>query len=625
MISLVRSQVAVGVFMLVVGTACPAAAEWRRVESPNFVVVGDVPARTLQDVALEFEAFRETVSRTMTERPTSSPVPTVIVVFPNEKAFAPFKPLPHGKPASNSGMFVARPDVNYAAVVAGGKADAMRPLFHEYAHVVIANTMRNVPLWLSEGFAEYFSTFELGKNGRDGVHGQSLSHHLRRIQNTPLLKMEELLAVDRNSPLYSERERRSTFYAQSWAITHRMLRGDPPRTKELASYMERVSAGMTPIAAWQQIFGAIDIGRELEQYARRQTLATGTHTLSEKSTKLEADTPLAAADAEAFLAEYLLQMGRYDEAATRLTDAFKLDPASVRLKVLAAELDVARGEHKKANDQLLAIGPAPDWLVAYSAATSIAEVVARRPEPADADQIEKARSLFEVVRKQRGDMANSIARMATLEVKSAEGPSRDTRTAIERARLMAAGREDYVFIHAQVLAGLSEFGSARTILGPLMAPPYPQDVRENARSLIGYILRLESENQAKSRAAEQAGDPLPPGAAAEPSPSDAAPSTNQSGFLFRELREGEQRLQGTLERIECRAKGTAIFHVRTPEGITKVGGRMSAVDFVTYRDDISTKIGCGALKSPPAISLTWRVDANNPNERVAVAIEFLPK
>ena len=324
--------------------------------------------------------------------------------------------------------------------------------------------------------------------------------------------MEELMAVDRNSPLYSEKDRRSMFYAQSWALVHRMLRGEPPRTKELASYLDRVSGGAAPLAAWQQIFGKIDVPRELDEYVRRQSLPTGVHTLSEKAAKLDApDTPLGAADGEAFLAEFLLHMGRYDEATTRLSEAFKLDPASARLKVLAALLDVARGEHKKANEQLLSIGAPADWLVAYSAATAIAEIVARRSEPPDADQMEKARGLFDVVRKQRGEMANSMVRMATLEVKSAEGPTKDTRTAIERARLMAAGREDYVFIHAQVLAGLAEFASARTILGPLMAPAYPQEVRENAKSLMSYILRLESENQARTRASElAAAEPAPP-------------------------------------------------------------------------------------------------------------------
>jgi len=619
-----RRVLVAGVFTLAAAVASPAAAEWRRIDSPNFVVVGDVPAGTLRNVAVEFEGFREALTRALTERPTSTPVPTVIVVFPTDKAFLPFKPIPQGKPMSMSGMFVARPDVNYAAVVVDAKSDALRALFHEYAHVIIANTTRNAPLWLSEGLAEYYSTYELGKGGREGVHGQTLSHHLRRVQNTPPLKMEELMAVDRKSTLYNEKDRRSMFYAQSWALTHRMLRGEPPRTKELESYLDRVSSGVAALAAWQQIFGKIDVPRELDEYVRRQSLPTGVHTLSEKVAKLDAaDTPLSAADGEAFLAEFLLHMGRYDEAATRLSEAFKLDPASPRLKVLAALLDVARGEHKKANDQLLTTGAPADWLVAYSAATAIAEIVARRSEPPDADQMEKARGLFEVVRKQRGEMANSMVRMATLEVKSAEGPSKDTRTAIERARLMATGREDYVFIHAQVLAGLEEFASARTILGPLMAPAYPQEVRDNAKNLMSYIMGLESEHQARTRAAEQAAEPPTAPADTEPMPSEAP--ANVSGILYRELRTGEQRLEGMLERIECGANRSAIFHIRMADGITKASGRMSEVDFISYRDDLSSSIGCGPLKSPAAIYLTYRADATKSTNKIAVAIEFRPK
>ena len=148
-------RVLVAGFFALAAVASPAAAEWRRLDSPNFVVVGDVPARALSDVALKFEGFREALTRALTERPTSTPVPTVIVVFPTDKAFVPFKPIPQGKPVSMSGMFVARPDINYAAVVMDGKSDALGAVFHEYAHVVIANTTRNAPLWLSEGLAEY--------------------------------------------------------------------------------------------------------------------------------------------------------------------------------------------------------------------------------------------------------------------------------------------------------------------------------------------------------------------------------------------------------------------------------------------------------------------------------------
>ena len=52
-------------------------------------------------------------------------------------------------------------------------------VFHEYAHLVISNVMRNVPVWLGEGLAEFYSTYEIGDGGREAVIGRAIVHHLR--------------------------------------------------------------------------------------------------------------------------------------------------------------------------------------------------------------------------------------------------------------------------------------------------------------------------------------------------------------------------------------------------------------------------------------------------------------
>src|SRR5262245_13702247 len=101
-----------------VGVAMPSAAEWRRVDSPNFVVMGDVNPRILRNVAIEFEGFRESLSRLMTERPTSAPAPTIVFVFPTDRAFTPFKPIVQGKPVSASSAFVGGQDASYVGLVA---------------------------------------------------------------------------------------------------------------------------------------------------------------------------------------------------------------------------------------------------------------------------------------------------------------------------------------------------------------------------------------------------------------------------------------------------------------------------------------------------------------------------
>ena len=99
------------------------------IDSPNFVVIGDVSARTWRSVAIEFEGFRETLTRVMTERATSTPVPTIVIVFPSDCAFTPFKPLHQGKPVPSAGLFVGRQDANYIAVVPEGDVDRMRIVF----------------------------------------------------------------------------------------------------------------------------------------------------------------------------------------------------------------------------------------------------------------------------------------------------------------------------------------------------------------------------------------------------------------------------------------------------------------------------------------------------------------
>jgi len=126
--------------------ATPCAAEWRRLDSPNFTVIGDVSARELRDLALKFEGFRETLGRAISERATAAAVPTIIIVFPTDKTFTPFKPTYQGKPRADVvGFFVPGPNINYILMESGG-ARTERVVFHEYAHLIVSNVMPNPPI-----------------------------------------------------------------------------------------------------------------------------------------------------------------------------------------------------------------------------------------------------------------------------------------------------------------------------------------------------------------------------------------------------------------------------------------------------------------------------------------------
>jgi hypothetical protein len=119
----------------------------------------------------------------------------------------------------------------------------------------------------------------------------------------------------------------------------------------------------------------------------------------------------------------------------------------------------------------------------------------------------------------------------------------------------------------------------------------------------------------------------PAGGAASAASSGAPGSTRPSAArpVFRTQQDGEHRLEGVLERIQCSRDGV-VFHVRTADGPElTTAARMEDVAFVTYRSDLSGIISCGPMAGDTRVYVTWRPDPAATSARVAVAIEFLPR
>lgn len=596
-----------------------AAADWQRLDSPNFVVVGDVSGRELRNTAARFEAFRETLGRIFNAGATSA-VPTVVIVFSSDRAFTPFKPRYNGRPVELSGVSVGQQDVNFIAIVAAADENAMRVVFHEYTHLVVSNLVRNPPVWLNEGLAEYFGTYRAHDDGRRGAFGSAIPSHLQQLKSTARLSLETLLTVDQDSPLYNEGERRSIFYAQSWALTHLIL-SPPDRLTQLTAFLAAVDGGSPPMIAWRQAFGE-GMDRALDQYVGRRVFDERRFEFPDKIASFEGQSvPLPAADVQSFLAEFLLGQGRNDEAAERLSAAVKLDPSNQRAAAVLAHLDAARGAVDAAARRTANLQHVDDWLVAYTAGTAVASRLDRQLARAQPEDAAEAQRFFDQVRRQHGDVPNALARLVSIELRSAEGFSADALSAIERARSLAPGRYDYAFLHAQVLARKGDFKTARALVGPLMTPAYPQGVRESARSLMRRL--VEAEADSTRRSALPAGRPDPAVVSSSTGPSRARTSETVLVPQFRRLGEGEQRIEGQLELIDC--SGVSVFfQVRTANGpVVARAARMADVEFITYRTDLKGSVACAPLKEPIPIYLTWR-EGTPAGAKLAVALEFLP-
>ena len=473
----------------------PPQTEWLRIDSPNFVVIGEVGARELSDIAAQFEGFHETLRRLLGEGVTSTAVPTIVIVFPSDRAFTPFMPTFQGKTLEVGGRFLGAEDVNYIAIVSDGRPGRLRALFHEYAHLLMSNMSRNVPTWLGEGLAEYYSTFELTRGGLEAVLGGPIESHVSLLGETlkkaRLLPLEELLKVDKHSPLYNENDRLSVFYAQVWALTHLIVLGEPNRLQQLGAYFDRVSKGVPSTRAWQEAFGSLDMGRELERYIRRASFKQYHVKFADRMAALEATArPLSPAEAHAHLFDFLLRDGRLDEASEQLALAATLDVDNTRVIVGAALLDIAGRDYGKCDKRLRDLAAPRDWLVAYMAGIAAVELSHKRGEIEQG--LETARRFFAAARADRPDFPNAVARMAALELRTVVGPSAETAAAMARASSLAPGRPQYAYLHAQILVRRTEFAAARSVLGPLMDGPYTFQIRDDAKTLMGEIPHLEA-------------------------------------------------------------------------------------------------------------------------------------
>src|SRR5262249_43719729 len=191
-----------------------AAPRWTIVRSESMDVIGDAPADTLRDVAIQLEQFRTVLAGLIRDAQRPLPVPTVVYVFGARRALEPFLPVHNGKVAAIGGYSHRDPDVNYIALSLEGYEDTARIVFHEYTHLLVRNAARTVPVWLNEGLAEYYSTYLLKSKGQAADIGHIVPSHVRLLRDR-FMPLSDLIGVDASSELYDETARRSIFYAEA--------------------------------------------------------------------------------------------------------------------------------------------------------------------------------------------------------------------------------------------------------------------------------------------------------------------------------------------------------------------------------------------------------------------------
>ena len=231
-----------------------ADTHWTAVRSASLTVLGDQSAKKLREVAVELEQFRSVLGRLSARGRPAPTAPTMVYVFGTRKTFEQFLPLRNGKPVQLGGYFQRGADTNAIALSTEGFSESAPVIYHEYTHLLLGNAMRAVPVWLNEGLAEYYSTYRLRPDGKGADIGHAIARHLALLRER-FIPLTELLAVNYSSDLYNEGDRRSIFYAESWALTHFLMTELPSGQDLINQFAGTIAGGARPDQAFASTFG----------------------------------------------------------------------------------------------------------------------------------------------------------------------------------------------------------------------------------------------------------------------------------------------------------------------------------------------------------------------------------
>lgn len=249
---------AVAVVMALSGGS-PALAEWRRAESPKFIVYSNGREAALREYVQKLETY-DYIMRVRLGLPIDGlPDRKFPIYLVNGR-----RDLLRVHPESGenvAGTYFPLEEDIFAVAIRGDGDDT---LLHEYAHhFMFQNSHAVYPGWLTEGFAEYFMTADI--RSEQVVIGGYNENRVYWLQSSSWIPLDELLSkrpheVRRGSY-------RETYYPVAWLLTH-WLMGTPERRAVMAAYLTDIGEGGDPVEAMERATGQslAELTRTLRSY-----------------------------------------------------------------------------------------------------------------------------------------------------------------------------------------------------------------------------------------------------------------------------------------------------------------------------------------------------------------------
>jgi len=626
------------VFLIVLPQQQVAVAKdtWTSIQSKNFFLVGNASEKEIKQVAARLEQFREVFTHLFPRLKFTTPVPTTVVVFKSDSSFKPFKPIPNV-----AGYFQPGQDVNYISLTTELEGqDPFSVIFHEYVHLLVDNTVGNMPLWFNEGLAEYYSTFKITDDQKIML-GNPIGNHVFLLRENLFLPLRTLFQVDHKSPHYNERNKQSIFYAESWALMHYLIIGKTGRAEQLGVFLDKIRANVPMEQAFQDAFQMSfeAMEKELRDYVHkdRYNVLNGHF-----ERKLETDTdmrsaPVSEAEAQAYLGDLLLHSNR-KESETYLQKALALDPNSALANAAMGMAKLRDGKPGEAlvNLERAVTANSQNYLVHYYYAYAMSHQGGSESEPISAYAPDVAANIRQELLKAiqlRPDYPESYSLLSFVSLVTGNNLDESLKL-LKQAIKNSPGRNDLLLMLGQLYLRTDDYKQAQQVLEQVVKSNAKDEVRQTAQTLLTQLLAFQKQREAYEQARKSAGANL---TTSERNNSrieivtnkDAETPQDPSAYLREALRKpeaGETQLQGTLLRLECDAKGITFVVQSGTQTLRLHAPNFEDVDITTYNPEVKGDLRCGVRKPEDLIVVCFKAQADKrlKSDGELKSMEFVP-
>ena len=214
---------------------CLAAGEWSAARSAHFEVYTQSGLENARTMLAWFERLHAFFAQ-QTGWNVDNRLPVRVIAFRSAEEFDLYRLRP-----SADAYYVATEDRDFI-VLSGSEAGDIRMAAHEYWHFVEHAQGLRLPAWLNEGLAEFFSTVRLT---RDGRIGGEVPGHVKALRTHGWIPLADVLSMPLEAPASGKRDASEMFYAESWALTHMLVRAPDyaPHFSDLVARMGLETSG----------------------------------------------------------------------------------------------------------------------------------------------------------------------------------------------------------------------------------------------------------------------------------------------------------------------------------------------------------------------------------------------